>query len=109
MFCFFLLILLLGIHCFAESHACDDLKDKAKLFILQFFPEVVQFEEFLCLSKSKLVEFISNDDLCVDSEEIVFNAVMMWLSKNDSESTNDFYKVGLIIIFCVFVLFNNLQ
>ncbi len=72
----------LGIHCFAEAHACTDLQEKAKEFTLHFFPDVCQQEEFLGLTQNKLIEFISNDDLNVDGEETVFNAVMRWLNKD---------------------------
>ena len=37
----------LGIHCFAELHACTDLALKAKKFTLRYFPDVCQQEEFL--------------------------------------------------------------
>ena len=69
----------LGIHCFAETHACAELQNKTKLFVLDYFTDVSQQDEFLNLSSGKLIEFICNDDLRVDSEEIVFDAVMRWL------------------------------
>ena len=83
----------LGIHCFAEAHACTDLQQKAKMFTLQHFPEVSQQEEFLTLTQAKLVEFISDDELTVDSEEVVFNAVMRWVAHDLDNHSNDFHLV----------------
>ncbi len=83
----------LGIHCFAEAHACKDLQEKAKRFTLQFFPEVCQQEEFCKLSRSKLIEFLRDDNLCVEAEEIVFNAVQRWLSADPDSHTVDFHHV----------------
>ena len=82
----------LGIHCFAEAHACTDLKEKAKEFTLQYFPDVSQQEEFLGVTEEKLIEFISDDELCVENEEAVFNGVMRWLD-HDRETRS---KVGLV-------------
>ena len=82
----------LGIHCFAEAHACMDLKEKAKEFTLQYFPDVSQQEEFLGLTEEKLVEFISDDELCVENEEAVFNGVMRWLD-HDRETRS---KVSVV-------------
>ena len=82
----------LGIHCFAEAHACSELQEKAKIFTLRYFPEVAQQEEFLNLSQAKLIELVSDDSLCVDSEEAVYNAVTRWLCMDKSHST-DYHKV----------------
>ena len=70
----------LGIHCFAEAHACTDLQEKTKEFMLMYFPDVSQQEEFVSLTEKKLIEFISDDGLSVESEETVFNGVMHWLN-----------------------------
>ena len=83
----------LGIHCFAEAHACTDLQQKAKKFTLCYFSEVCQQDEFLHLSQDKLIEFISDDELNVDNEEIVFNAVMQWLNEDFDTHSKDFHKV----------------
>ena len=87
----------IGIHCFAEAHACVTLQHRAKLFILKFFSDVVQHEEFVTLTQSKLIEFISDDGLVVDTEEIVFNAVIDWLHHDEEIRTQDFNKVSAFI------------
>lgn len=69
----------LGIHCFAEAHVCTSLAEKAKEFALENFPEVAQEEEILLLSQSKLIEIVQSDELNVETEEIVFQAVIDWV------------------------------
>lgn len=79
----------LGIHCFAEVHACTELQEKAKKFALQFFPVVCLQEEFEKLGQAKLVELIRDDDLYIESEEEVFNSVVRWLDHDpDTRSLN---------------------
>ena len=83
----------LGIHCFAEAHACFNLQEKAKAFTLEFFDDVWPQEEFVGLSQSKLIELISSDELCVDNEEVVFNAVMRWLNHDEKAHWEELHKV----------------
>ncbi len=83
----------LGIHCFAEAHACTDLQENAKRYTLGHFPDVCQQEEFLKLGQTKLNEFISEDKLFVETEEVVFNAVMKWLEHEPDTHSNQFDKV----------------
>lgn len=80
----------LGIHCFAEAHACFDLQRRAKVFTLRHFADVCQQEEFLALSQSKLVEFVSDDTLHVESEEVVFNAAAQWLEHDPETRIEEF-------------------
>ncbi|RZF40576.1 hypothetical protein LSTR_LSTR013290 [Laodelphax striatellus] len=83
----------LGIHCFAEQHACSDLQTKAKSYALQNFLEVCQYEEFLSLLPMKLVELTSNDNLVAEKEEAVFLAVARWLNHKPDERKVDFDKI----------------
>ncbi|XP_048774657.1 kelch-like protein 3 isoform X2 [Ostrea edulis] len=69
----------LGIHCFAEAHVCDELSDKARQYVIQHFTQVARQEEILLLPKEKLIEFISQNDLNVGSEEVVFDAILRWV------------------------------
>nr|CAD7196741.1 unnamed protein product [Timema douglasi] len=82
-----------GIHCFAETHACTDLQLKARLFTLRNFWDVAHGEEFLGLSASKLVEFVSSDDLEVEREETVFQSVIRWYNNNPESRRPEFHKV----------------
>ncbi|GAB6025875.1 hypothetical protein CHUAL_014049 [Chamberlinius hualienensis] len=82
----------LGINIFAESHACFDMQERAKNFALRYFPEVSQQDEFVHLPAIKLIELIESDHLEVDSEETVFNAVVMWYKYN-LERSEGFDKI----------------
>uniref|UniRef100_A0A3Q2UGM4 Si:ch211-256e16.3 n=3 Tax=Fundulus heteroclitus TaxID=8078 RepID=A0A3Q2UGM4_FUNHE len=70
-----------GIHCFAEAHSCKVLEKHSMEYILENFSTVSQQEEFLSLCVDKLTEIISSDLLDVPKEEMVFEAVMLWLNK----------------------------
>ena len=82
-----------GIHCFAEVHACDDLQQKSKDYILQNFNSVSQQEEFVGLTQSKLTEILTDDELVVESEEIVYESVIRWLDHNVDSRRSDFSRV----------------
>uniref|UniRef100_A0A3P9HJI2 Kelch-like protein 20 n=1 Tax=Oryzias latipes TaxID=8090 RepID=A0A3P9HJI2_ORYLA len=70
-----------GIHCFAEAHSCKVLEKRSMDYILEHFTTVCQQEEFQSLCVDKLTEIISSDLLNVPKEEMVFEAVMLWLNK----------------------------
>lgn len=83
----------IGIHCFAEAHSCTELQQKSKKFILKHFPSVSLQEEYLQLTKDKLIEFLQDEELNIDSEEQVFQSAVRWLDFNTEERTDDFEKV----------------
>ena len=69
----------IGIHCFAQIHNCDDLRNKAKEHIEKNFTEVSQGEEFVSLTKDKISEILSSNELNVEKEEVVFEALLKWV------------------------------
>uniref|UniRef100_A0A146LF72 Kelch-like protein diablo n=2 Tax=Lygus hesperus TaxID=30085 RepID=A0A146LF72_LYGHE len=83
----------IGIHCFGELHACSELQAKAKTYILENFSEVFHQDEFLTLSPVKLIELVSDDNLQVEKEEIVFEAVVRWYKAKPEERTSIFPKI----------------
>ncbi|XP_065223954.1 kelch-like protein diablo [Planococcus citri] len=83
----------LGIYCFAESHACTDLQQKAFDYALKNFWSVAQNEEFLELTADKLMELVRSDKLEVEKEELVFLAIKRWYNKKPEERNLDFHKV----------------
>lgn len=80
----------LGIHCFAEQHACTELQNEAKDFVLANFTAVCQNEEFLTLPASKLIELTSSDNLEIEKEEMLFQAVHRWLQFDEVARNADF-------------------
>uniref|UniRef100_A0AAQ4S1H1 BTB domain-containing protein n=1 Tax=Gasterosteus aculeatus aculeatus TaxID=481459 RepID=A0AAQ4S1H1_GASAC len=75
----------LGIRDFAETHNCLDLMQAAELFSQKHFSEVVQHEEFMLLSQAEVEKLIKCDEIQVDSEEPVFEAVLNWVKHNRKE------------------------
>ncbi|CAG0896818.1 unnamed protein product [Cyprideis torosa] len=83
-----------GVHLFAEAYACPELQEKSKRYILRHFCEVVRNgEEFVSLPMEKLVELICSDDLEVDREETVMEAVQSWLKHDEEKRGENFEKV----------------
>ncbi|XP_046683546.1 kelch-like ECH-associated protein 1B [Homalodisca vitripennis] len=73
----------IGIAAFAEQHGCRDLLFKANRFIEQHFTQICQEEEFLQLSPIQLIELIRKDELNVQEEREVYNAVIKWVRYNE--------------------------
>ncbi|XP_043119148.1 kelch-like protein 10 [Puntigrus tetrazona] len=72
----------IGVCVFAKDfHSCSKLRRKAQLYILRHFEEVLKAsEEFPELSLEQLEEIIEKDELNVKQEEVVFEAVLRWIS-----------------------------
>lgn len=69
----------LGITKFAEAYSCPSLMKKAKKFTHDNFCQVIEQEEFLLLPVSQLIELLQDDNLNVESEKVVFEAVVSWI------------------------------
>ncbi|XP_055345791.1 kelch-like protein 2 [Paramacrobiotus metropolitanus] len=83
----------LMMHCFAELHSCTMLAEKAKNFALQRFAAVSQCAEFLEMVKDKVIDLIGSDDLNVEREETVFDAVVHWLLHDPIPRTPQFAEI----------------
>ena len=77
----------IGINCFAHVHNCTELQNKAQEFIEKQFVEVSQGEEFLFLGPAKLTEILTSNELNVEKEEIVFEALMRWVLADQENHT----------------------
>ncbi|CAH8472879.1 unnamed protein product [Schistosoma haematobium] len=69
----------LGIRRFAELHNCVELEKFTRNFAACNFESVVDSEEFVCLTPEELLDLITREDLHIDNEESVYNAVMRWV------------------------------
>ncbi len=94
----------IGIHYFAHIHNCEELCIKAKEYIEKNFVEVSQGEEFLCLPHDKVAHIITSNELNVEKEENVFEALIRWV-KYDEEDHAD--KVGELLPLVRFGLLNS--
>lgn len=69
----------LEIQDFAEAYACRELATSARKFVLKNIMELAKGTDFEMLSWKRLLEFISDSDLCVDKEETVYQIAVRWV------------------------------
>ena len=74
----------LEVEYFADCLGCGLLVNSCQKFIKKHFVNVVKSEMFLQLPLDKLINLVSDDELSVSSEEVVFKAVLAWV-KFDEE------------------------
>ncbi|XP_075148028.1 kelch like ECH associated protein 1 isoform X2 [Haematobia irritans] len=92
----------IGIADFAEQHSCTELQKKANHFIERHFTQVCQEEEFLQLSAYQLIALIRRDELNVQGEREVYNAVLKWV-KYDEENRYPKMEHILFSVRCQFL------
>ncbi|NWI67896.1 KLH30 protein, partial [Todus mexicanus] len=69
----------LGICEFAESHGCPEVSSKAWSFLQENFEAVSLQEEFLQLSKERLATYLSKEQLQVQEEQSLAEAMLRWV------------------------------
>ena len=69
----------------AVKYRCDELQKKAKDFILANFVALAETEDFLNLTVQQVEEWISSDEIVVKGEEEVFEILMKWMERNESQ------------------------
>lgn len=74
----------LGICEFGEVQGCLEVSSKAWSFLQENFELVSQQEEFLQLSKERLVTYLSNNLLQVQEEQSLVEAVLRWVKYDKS-------------------------
>ena len=87
----------LGILSFADTHNCSELVQKAEKYVLRHFIDVSATEEFFMLCLDRVKYLISNDDLIVNDESDVYNAVIAWI-KHDRDNRHGFAAELLALI-----------
>ncbi|XP_033734838.1 kelch-like protein 20 [Pecten maximus] len=75
-----------GIYCFAQAHSCLSLQVKAREHIEKNFMDVHQCEEFLRLPLDKVTEIVASDELNVDKEDVVFEAILAWVGAQEGRA-----------------------
>ncbi|XP_050081459.1 kelch-like ECH-associated protein 1B isoform X2 [Anopheles aquasalis] len=73
----------IGIANFAEQHGCEKLRQKANQFIERNFTQICREEEFLQLSVIQLICLIRKDELNVQGERDVYDAVLKWVKYDE--------------------------
>ena len=69
----------LGVWALSEHHSCRELSAFSFKYILKNFTLVAQSEEFGRLSVEDAKLFLNNENLVVNSEEVVYQAAMKWV------------------------------
>ncbi|XP_067339550.1 kelch-like protein 8 isoform X3 [Channa argus] len=72
----------LAVRAFAESHNRVDLMDMADRYACEHFTEVVECEDFTCVSPQHLHTLLSSSELNIHSETQVYSAAVKWLKAN---------------------------
>ncbi|XP_074643380.1 ectoderm-neural cortex protein 1-like [Tubulanus polymorphus] len=91
-------------NCFSVFYICDkfclsEMYEKAKAFIFWHFHEILNTDEFMMLPKATLKWYLSSDELNVNSEYDVFEALMNWISFNFEKRKNDLCELKSCIRF----------
>ena len=74
----------------AIKYRCEELQKGARDFILANFEAVTKSENFLNLSMEQVEEWISSDEITVEGEEKVFEAILRWTEKEESRKHQNF-------------------
>ena len=69
----------LSIRQFAEKYQCKELLEKAEEYVSVHFVSVSKSDEFLGLEAEQVTELLTDDEITVDSEEQVYEAVVSWV------------------------------
>ncbi|XP_042680903.1 kelch-like protein 4 isoform X2 [Centrocercus urophasianus] len=69
----------LGIRSFGDAQGCTELLKVAHTYTMEHFTEVIKNQEFLLLPANEIAKLLSSDDINVPDEEVIFQALMMWV------------------------------
>ena len=87
---------------FADKYQCEELKEEARDMINSDFSAVMETEDFVSLEIKQVMEWVSSDDITVNTEEEVFKGIVKWVSHNKSEREVEFpgllHQVRLVSI-----------
>ena len=73
----------------AEQFGASELAKRASYSIKENFFSVVNNEEFVSISKKSLIDFISSDEIQVEREEEVYQAVLNWVKYDEENRVSD--------------------
>lgn len=92
----------IGIATFSEQYGCIDLCRKANQYIEQNFSQISHEEEFLQLNTLQVINLIKKDELNVQDEKEVYNAVLKWV-RYDEEHRHKKMELILNAVRCQFL------
>lgn len=72
----------IGIYRFANDHNLTELRYAASQFIEHNFPKVCNEDEIYELDKDEFSQFLSSENLRIDSEFVIFQAAIRWINRD---------------------------
>ncbi|KAK7488296.1 hypothetical protein BaRGS_00020455 [Batillaria attramentaria] len=85
------------VFCFADFHALQKLRSASKLFVMDNFSDLLDCESLMMLPEKIFEELISADELNVDKEETVYEAVVMWVKYDIENRHKTFTKLFQLV------------
>ena len=86
----------LGIAAIAGGFSCEELRDEAHKYAVKHFTQVIKCDEFKDLPLEAVKQLLMDENVCVRSEEDVYNAAMEWIS-----ASRDRLKYAAEVVSCV--------
>lgn len=78
---------------FAEAYDCFELTKASHDFVMKHFITVSLTEEFLTLNTDELDRFLSSDELKVEAETEVYEALLRWYKHDEEGRRSEFGKL----------------
>ena len=82
----------IAVYYLAVKYRCKELEKGASDSILANFAVVAETDDFMNLSSKQVEEWISSNEIIVKGEEEVFEILMKWINRNESQKHN-FYDL----------------
>ncbi|XP_076062462.1 kelch-like protein 5 isoform X1 [Oratosquilla oratoria] len=87
----------IGIQLFADTQGCTELHKVASSYTAEHFLEVMDHQEFVQLPTEECAKLLASDDLNVPSEEVIFQALLVWLKHDLEKRKQDMARLlGLV-------------
>ncbi|XP_057331107.1 kelch-like protein 10 [Microplitis mediator] len=84
----------LGVYKYARHYFCHDLEEKTRKYIRHNFKKILrESTEFRELSSGELCAILSDDELNVRNEEVVFEAIKTWVEVKEQERLGYLTKI----------------
>lgn len=81
------------LHRLAKQYKYEGIAQKARAVMLRHFVEVAATQDFLAMTEQEVTEYLSDDGLEVQSEEMVYNALMKWVCAKSEEREGSFTSI----------------
>uniref|UniRef100_A0A1A9V6G7 Kelch-like protein diablo n=1 Tax=Glossina austeni TaxID=7395 RepID=A0A1A9V6G7_GLOAU len=80
----------LGVRKLADAYNCKELYNRCQDYIHKNYLKLINTEEHSLLSYEEIKELVSSDEIIIDSEKSVFDAVLKWTKHNPEKRLTHF-------------------